>query len=74
MAGIQIYKCALNLVQGFIHQIAIARFNAPSSMSDFSQEYTIEPRSITANSSPSSFAKSRYCSTKTIAISLRPRR
>ena len=34
----------------------------------------LAPRSMTAKWSPSSWAKSRYCSTKTIAISPRPRR
>src|SRR3979409_802925 len=53
---------------------AIWRLISVGSMAARSQAYLTAPRSITAKLSPSSQAKSRYCSTSTIAILPRLRR
>src|SRR6266566_10147227 len=53
---------------------AIWRLISPGSRLERSQAYFTAPRSMTAKLSPSSQAKSRYCSTSTIAILPRLRR
>src|SRR4029077_473129 len=53
---------------------AIWRLISAGSRFDRSQAYLTAPRSMTAKLSPSSQAKSRYCSTSTIAMLPRLRR
>src|SRR4051812_2303085 len=53
---------------------AMARLSSARSRLPRSQLYLTAPRSITANRSPSSQAKSRYCSTSTMAMLPRLRR